>query len=268
MNESHHPARAFAGPLKDLAEGRTEPDAWIAWWGAHANEVERACPRGWFLKLRPMHLEDSGANRAALISQGGACSVLEALQVPFIRSDRYQRAWEEDFRRLREQEKARADLRARQLAPGISALAEMFPILARFLKKRVGDIEQMKGPAQELDILAVEQALGVLLPGAYRQFLKCTSTLKLDGLSLGLEHTFAHPAVIAGERGAAPTICIAEYSLEGDGDQVLLECSASPEHDPPVFYYAHAARTHTARRLAASLSAWLESLPTSPVFRG
>jgi hypothetical protein len=267
MNESPHAATSFVGPLKDLAEGRMEPDAWIEWWNAHAGEIEAVCPRGWFLKLKPRQLEDSGVNRAAFISQEGACTVLEALKVPFVCSDRYQRAWKEDFHLFCEQEKARKHLRTKQFAPRIDALAMVFPKFAQFLRKRAGEIDQMEEPAHESDIAKVEQVLGVPLPGAYRQLLKCTRAVNLGGLSICLEDTGSHPAVIPGEKGSSAAICIAEYWLEADGDQVLVECSSTPEHDPPVFYYAHAVGSHTARRLAPSLSTWLESLPKSPVFR-
>jgi hypothetical protein len=267
MNESQHPAFSIVGPLKDLAEGRMEPDAWIAWWNAHASEVEANFPRGWFLKLKPRQLDDSGVNRAAFISQGGACYVLEALKVPFVRSDRYQQAWNKDFQQFCEQEKKRRDLRSKKFGPRIAAIAEVFPNLARFLKKRASELDQMEPPADEVDITTVEQTLGVPLPSAYRRFLKCTKGLNLEGLSLGLGNTEPHPAVIPGEHGAVAAICIAEYWLEGDGDQVLLERSSNPDNDPPVFYYSHGAGTNTARRLASSFSAWLESLPKSSVFR-
>jgi len=44
-------------------------------------------------------------------------------------------------------------------------------------------------------------------------------------------------------------------TLEGDGDQVLMECRSNPEPDPAVFYYDHGAGIDTARKLAASFSA-------------
>src|SRR5215203_672178 len=49
-----HPMAKYAGVLKDLAEGRTEPDDWVAWWNEHAAELESAsCPPGWLLGLKP-----------------------------------------------------------------------------------------------------------------------------------------------------------------------------------------------------------------------
>ena len=56
-------------------------------------------------------------------------------------------------------------------------------------------------------------------------------------------------------------------TIEGDGDQVLLAYSPRPVPDPPVYYYAHAAGRNTARKLAPSVSEWIESLPKSPLFR-
>lgn len=267
MSEPQHPAVAFAGALKDLAEGRTDPTDWIAWWAVHAAEIEAACPRGWFLKLKPRQPEESGANAAALKSQDGACTILDALAVPFIRSDRYRLGWTEDFRLFIGREKERKALRVRELTPRFAALAEDFPKLARFLQRRAADVDQLEDPAAEAEIEALELALGVPLPDVYRRFLKCTRGVGLDGFSLGLQDTGLHPAMVPAEHGDAAALCIAEYCLKADGDQVLIERSAAPEPDPPVFYYAHMARTNTARKLAPRLSAWLESLPSSPVFR-
>lgn len=266
MSESQHPIIRFAGTLKELAEGRMEPDDWLAWWKEHTDEVEAACPRGWFLKLKPMQV-NSGANRAAFISQDGACAILESLGLSFVRSNRYQIAWNEDFQKFYAAEKDRKELRAKQIAPRLLALAGTFPKFARFLKKQANEIDQIEEPASEHEIVATEQSLGMPLPHAYKLFLECTRALSLDGLSIGLEQVFRHPAVIGGEPQTMETICIAEYWLEGDGDQVLVPYSVERTEDLPVYYYAHSAGTNIARELGSSITAWIESLPRSPLFR-
>ena len=84
---------------------------------------------------------------------------------------------------------ARQYLRAKQFAPRIDALAMVFPKFAQFLKKRAGESDHLEEPAHDSNIAKVEQVLGVPLPGAYPQFLKCTRALNLGGLSIGLEYT-------------------------------------------------------------------------------
>jgi hypothetical protein len=266
MSESQHPALRFVGPLKELAEGRTEPDAWLAWWAAHADEVEAVCPRGWFLKLKPKQVEQ-GASGATHFSQLGACEVLEKLKVPFERSDRYARARQEDFQRFLAAEEATKKARAHQFEPIFDALAKFFPKFARFLKNRARDIDRLEEPASPQEIAEVEQALGAPLPQAYTRLLQCTRALSLDGLYMGLDQVHRHLAVAGKPSQGAETICIGEYWLEGDGDQVLVAYNPHPMPDPPVYYYAHGAGTTTARRLAASVTKWIESLPKSPVFR-
>jgi hypothetical protein len=248
----------------DLVEGRMQPEDWLAWWAAHASEVEVACPRGWFLKLKPMGA-NSDVNGATLHSQQGACSVLQSLKVPFVASDRYHKAWQEDFQRFRAAEDARRKLRAKESAPRLTALADAFPKFARFLKKRASDIDTLQDPASAEEIAAIEVSVGMPLSGAYKQFLQCTRGLRYDCLAVGLDQVYRHPAFIGEQPHAREAICIAEFSLEADGDQVLLEYNSQPVDDAPVYYYAHS--TGTVRELASSLTAWLESLPRSAAFR-
>jgi hypothetical protein len=270
MDQSGNPILLFAGPLTDLAEGRLAPADWLAWWSVHARNVESACFRisnpGWFLKLEPSK-SDLGANGVTLISQRGACEILEALKLPFVRSDRYQQGWKEDFEKFRAAEKARKQLLVKQFEPRFSALAVSFPKFARFLKKRASDIDRLEEPATGQEILSVEKSLGVPLPIACKHFFGSTKNLGLDGFSIGLENVFQHSAVIDGQPLETKTICIAEYWLEADGDQVLVAQSPQPPDDPPVYYYAHSARENKTRKLAPSFIGWIESLPRSPVFR-
>jgi hypothetical protein len=252
----------FADTLKDLAEGRMDPDAWIGWWDENAAEVEAVCPRGCFLKLKPRRPGPLGANEVALGSQGGACSILEALKLPFVRSDRYQIAWNEDFQRFCAAEKERKRLRIKELEPRLKSLEGLFPKFARFLRRRAGDVDQIDEPATDSEISAIENALGVPLPQTFKQLLNVTRELHMNALSLGVEQVFRHPAEVGGPTGS---ICIADYWLEADGDQVLVEYRPDPLPDPPVFYYAH--EQGSARPLASRLTEWIESLSRSPIFR-
>jgi len=267
MDQIQHRAMQFIGPLKELAEGHLRPEDWLAWWDAHSSEVEAACPRGWVLKLKPRQLADSGRNRATWNSQEGACFVLGELKVPFTRSDRYEKAWNADFAQYCAAKGEEERSRAQQMAPVIAAVAHQFPKFARFLKRREGDIERLEGPATEQEIAAWERSFGVALPDAVRRFLLCTKGLTLPGLSLGQAEVFPHPGVIADVGNSKPTICIGEYFLEADGDQVLIERTAESADDRPVYYYAHSESPPAVRRLAKTFTAWIESLPKSALFR-
>ena len=155
----------------------------------------------------------------------------------------------------------------REFAPQIAAITEHFPKFGSFLKKRVRDIDTLEPAAAEAEITAAEQGLGVSLPDTYKRFLRCTKSLTFDVLSIGSFFVFPHPAKIVDAGIESGSICIADYWLEADGDQVLVECRPKMESDPPVYYYAHAEGPHAVRKLANSFSAWIELLPRSPVFR-
>src|SRR5262245_24984478 len=130
MSDTQHPAMRFVDRFKDLAEGRLEPEDWIAWWASHASEVEAACPRGWFLRLKiPVNRTGFGVNDNLWGCQEGAIYVLQALNVPFLRSDRYKMAREQEVQRFLTAEKARRKERAKNLAPRLAALEEVFPKL-------------------------------------------------------------------------------------------------------------------------------------------
>jgi hypothetical protein len=267
MNDPH-PAMRFADRLKDLAEGRVEPEDWLAWWETNSADVEAACPRGWFLRLKvSANKSGFGIYDTVWGSQEGAIYILEALKVPFQRSDRYKNAREQEVQRFLAASKARKQERAKRFSPRLAAFGTVFPKFARFLKKVADDIDDIDEPASALEIEAAEKAIGIRLPEKYKEFLGCTKRLSLDGVSIGLDQVFNHPALIDSQSGPVPAICIAEYWLESDGDQVLVECSVSPSQDPPVYYYGHGAGKNLARPLAPSFSAWIESLPKSPVFK-
>ncbi len=60
-------------------------------------------------------------------------------------------------------------------------------------------------------------------------------------------------------------LCLGDFFLEADGDQVLFDLRAGAGEDPPVLYYAHA--VPQVREIAPSFSAWVERLSRSPAVR-
>ena len=257
---TEHSMAQFADILLDLAEGRTEPAEWLAWWAEHEAAVEAACPRGWFIRLVP---RGGGApdrplwtEQAVLGSQGGACYVLERLGVPAARSTRYANAYETAFARWERAERAEARRRAAELTPLLDGLAVDFPELARFLRRNRDEIESMRPGASPAELAELSRVVGVPLPAAYRTFLSHARELVVgDTVRLTVDHPFTHTVALPTEG----MLCFGEYWLEADGDQVLFDLRDGTPEDPPVLYYAHGRRT--VERAAATFREWVESLP-------
>lgn len=245
-------------PLLSLAEGRADPEAWLAWWDENRERVEAAVSRGAFLRMRPLSDRTVGANYATAPSQPGVWKLLEQLQVSFTRSERYAAAAEEEFRAWSAAGQAREDARRREFLPILKRLEGDFPRFARFLRRRLDRIEQLEGGVPE-----EEAGQGASWPAAYRRWREGVRVLDLETLKFGEEHPFLVASAVA-DLPSQGMLCIADYALEADGDQVLLDPREGGD-DPPVFYYAHG--VPEVRRLAASFTAWIESLPKSPALR-
>ncbi|HWL08205.1 MAG TPA: hypothetical protein VNQ76_07370 [Planctomicrobium sp.] len=117
----------FLSPLQELAEGRTAPSDWLVWWSSHSEEIEALVSRGWYLRLKPRQVDPDQPNRAALFSQEGACYILNALDVPFEKSDRYHQVWVEEFRLYCEEQKALRKRLKKQYGPQLALLGKTFP---------------------------------------------------------------------------------------------------------------------------------------------
>lgn len=254
----------FAGALLALAEGRTEPDEWLTWWGDHSSEVEAVCPRGWFLRLLPRGGGEPDAplwtSRAVAASQDGACYVLGKLGMPAERSARYADAYQAEFAQWERAQRAEAKRRATELKPILDRLAADFPKLARFLRRNTDEIESMLPGAAETELAELSRTVGTL-PSAYRTFLAHTRELVVgDTLRLTGSHPFVHTSA----KVALPTegmLCFGEFWFEADGDQVLFDLRDGVPDDPPVLYYAHGRRV--VEQVAPAFTTWLESLPRS-----
>jgi hypothetical protein len=243
--------------LLELAEGRLEPERWLQWWDEHAAEVERSVNRGTCLRLQPRTAGGRGPNTAAWGSQVQAKEILDRLGVPCDFSERYRQGAEEEQRAFETAWKAREAARAAQYAPLVKALEPGFPRFARFLSRRIELLEEASTGASEAELAELEGALGQALPGSYRRFLQCARALTLcDTLYFGEQHPFPHPS---------GRLCIAEFWLHADGDQVLFDLRGGTVEDPPVLYYAH--ETGKPRQIAPAFTAWIEGLSRSAAFR-
>lgn len=159
----------------------------------------------------------------------------------------------------------------------LDCLHNKFPQFADLLDRGRGDpIEQIRSPASDDELRNLEMRLGVPLPTSYKEFLRCARAFTLRGGSIQFTpgHPFFHefpdfnqltPAqrqLITSRGGVWPPpsqgmLCIAEFFLEGDGDQVLFDVKQDlVAGEYPIFYYDH--DTPSVRRLATSFPQFLE----------
>lgn len=251
--------------LLELAEGRLEPEAWLAWWSENAAGLEATLKRAWVLRLKPPLGGDRGPDARTQVSQEGACYILDAIKVPYQRSDRYRQGAEAELRAFSAAQEAKRAAWLAENEPVLRAIQAAFPKLGRFLRKQSDLVECLAAGASEADLDDLERSLGTTLPGAYRAWLRTARVLELPGLRLGAEHPFPHRSERGVLQPAEGMLCIADYFLEADGDQVLFDLREASTDDPPVFYYAHS--IPEVRRLAKSFTAWIEGLPRSAAFR-
>jgi hypothetical protein len=262
MTQSPNLAEQHVTALRELAEGRFDPEEWLDWWQSNAADLEPACPRGWFLRVKPK-TEGGGVNRTALISQTGACYVLDQLNIGYSKSDRYQVGWQHEFDDFREKEKTRAAARVKEYKPIIATLATPYPEFARFLASNASRIQSLRPGASSDEIAQLGRDLDISIPASYAQFLKCTREVIVDDT---LQITSLHPFIHESRDGGLPTegmLCIADFWLEADGDQALLALSDNTDDNPPVLYYAHEQRPPSVRQIADTFTGWIESLPAA-----
>lgn len=233
-----------------LAEGRTEPADWLAWWDAHSEAVEKLVNRGTFLRVKPPR-QGRSANFSAMSSQKGIGIFLNEAGIPYVLSDRYQQADAEEFEAYRTSKRAAEKRRLKEWMPIIEALKPTFPKFAAFLKRRAVEIDELAAPktwnAQEA------------MPSRYTEFCRCVGGLKIAGLDFN--DPFDHPGTGDGRQW----LCIADYFLEADGDQILIAKEDMSLDDPPVHYFAHAVPLLKATGM--TFTAWIECLPRSPMFQ-
>lgn len=258
MVDQEQPLGRYAAVFHELVEGRTEPGDWLVWWEQHEQQVKALCSPGVFLRLKPRGVGDDPARRV-LVSQQGACEVLDLLGVGYVRSDRYELAWQRAFEQFCREERAKEAAKAAEFAPAIARLAGHFPRFARFLKANIDDVDSCRSGLDDAELARLEQDLGLRLPAAYRTFLQCTREVVLgDTLQITSTHPFVHDST----KVALPTqgmLCIADFWLTGDGDQALFDLRDGVVDDPPVLYYDH--DQPAVRPIAASFTAWIEKLP-------
>ncbi len=256
-----HPASWCVPALKDFAEGRTAPDHWFAWWEQHRKRLQADLPPAWFLRLQPGGHTKFPSDKAVQ-AVSAVSYVLTALQVPHTPTNRYKIARNAEHAAYAlEAGRHQADQQAPlQLVVGL--LKPHFPIFAALLKQQDEQAIELAAAATEAQLQELDERLGIQLPGQLKLLLKCSSRIELAGLCLG--NLFIHETQSGIPGPSTGMLCIADYFLEADGDQVLIDPRELPADDPPVYYYAH--DIPEVRPLADRFSGWLESLRRSPLF--
>lgn len=240
----------YVPALLDLAEGRTGPGSWLAWWEQHGPQLRTVCSPGVFLRLKP---RGSTGHSAALFSQEGACRVLDTLGIAYVRSDRYRVGWHREFAAMSKQPPPEDRSRV------VAGLARRFPGFAAFLAAHPGDVESCLPGLGGAAITRLEGDLGLRLPAAYRDFLRCAREVVVgDTLQLTAVHPYVHDSARV-ELPGRGMLTIADFWLHADGDQALLDVRGDAGEDPPVYYYDHG--RPEVRLLAGSFTAWVEELP-------
>ncbi len=157
-------------------------------------------------------------------------------------------------------------------------IARAFPKFAgKFRDDDPYFLENVRPPATDEDLGAIETSLGVRLPESYKALLRCGREFWLRGgaVQFGLQHPFFHefepfeslaPAaqqMVRQKGGVWPPasdgmLCFAEFFMEADGDQVLFDVSGGLLNgEYPVMYYAHEAQPPSVRLLARSFEQFL-----------
>lgn len=246
--------------IVDLAEGKLQQDAWLAWWDAHAQHLEDILSKGAFLKLKP-RCRDENNSRAILSSQLGAWDLLDKLAIPYQRSERYQQQWQAEFAEYSQKQQALASEKQKRFSPIINHLKPNFPQFSKLLKRKFEDINALQAAASAVEIQAVENRLGITLPITLRDFFMCCQSVSMEGFTLQLDGMFIHPTTIDGQTA----LCIGDYWLEADGDQLLIISTSQQQNDCAVYYYAHA-QQGSVKYLDSSFKHWLETLARSTLF--
>jgi hypothetical protein len=260
MHEQEHPLGRHLDVFSAVIEGRLEPAEWLAWWDRHVEEVKAAISPGMFLRLKPapsVLRDPAGPVTAAARGQLLARHVLDQLGVACEQSTRYTDERTAIDERVRRELDAAAKARAAAYLPTVKSLAGPFPRFARYLRSHLDEIDECEPGVDDVGLVALERELGLRLPAGYRQFLRCARAVEVSST---LKMTTMHPFVVDPTAPAAVgLLCIADYWLESDGDQAMLDLRDDPGGDPPVRYYNHG--DGSVRVIATSFTAWVEALP-------
>lgn len=167
----------------------------------------------------------------------------------------------------------------------LDAAAKLFPRFARAAAAR--RLEHVLPPATADEIAALERELGLPLPESYQALLRCARGFWLMGgaVQFGSQHPFIHDfpplasltpqqqEIVKAKGGPWPPgsqgmLCVAEFFMEADGDQVLFDATRRlVRGEYAIMYWAHEGRPPSVRQLAGSFGEFMEEFLEYPAFR-
>jgi hypothetical protein len=169
----------------------------------------------------------------------------------------------------------------------LRGLGASFPkFAAQFGDGSTFHLEQVKRPATNEELEAIERKLETPLPESYKSLLRCARGFWLfDGMvQFDSQHPFFHhfepldqltplqQKMVKQKGGQWPPpsqgmLCFAECFMEADGDQVLFDVSKGlMKGEYPVMYYAHEASPANVRVLAKDFTAFMDEFLDYPAF--
>ncbi len=264
MADAENSAARFVPTLKDLAEGRLDRTGWLVWWREHAKELEAMVPAGWYLRLKMGSGHEDEPNRQMETSVRAASYILSALKIDHTAPDKYRVAWQKDVAAYSAAQDRLRKQKLKQLQPALERIRVHFPKFAALVKRKFHSSSLPEPGATDDTIREVEDGLGIQLPDKLVALLRASRQIELEGLTIGT-HIFFHESRSGLSCPSEGMLCFADYWLDADGDQMLINPKDLPNDDPPVYYYAHS--IPEVRPTKKTFSAWLESLSRSPMFR-
>lgn len=215
-----------------LAEGEFTPTEWFTWWHQYEAEVEKHLSRGEFLRIKPRHRDGESLWRAVLGSQQGACGYLQDRQIPFNESSSYRDEWNKEFAEFCREEERKRKEKVAALKSDFPLLFEHYPKFSASLRHTYGAGNTIEAGATDEQIRLWEQGASISLPDDIKSFFKVCSSLRLEGIQLGLESIYPL------EINKKLWWVLGEFWKEADGDLLLFQSSGA-EETTTIYYYAH-----------------------------
>ena len=165
----------------------------------------------------------------------------------------------------------------------LACVGRRFP---KFASRAINNsLEEVLPPVPELELVSLEERLGVPLPESYTSLLRCARGFWLRGgvVQLSAIHPFFHhfepferlspqqqrAVQLKGGGWPPPSqgmLCFAEFFMEADGDQVLFDVSQGlVRGEYPVMYYSHESSPPSVRVLSDGFETFVETLLTQPL---
>ncbi len=247
--------------IKSLVEGRIEPQVWLDWWEANSSAVKKQVKPGHFTRMKPRRPPTGYRWTALTLAAGcvdGACRVLDSAGISYESdTDFAERARLEEVKLDEEAMAAVGDGDAKKretMLCRLERLQSLAPNLCSYLKENKIEFEITPNERGQDSIATLESQLGTTLPPLLSSFLLLVERFSVEGFQLDIRYVFWHPT-----NGGERYLCIGDYFLNADGDQLLI----NPKSDKPetICYFDHAHGDNGISIYSKNLVKLLEDLP-------